>query len=146
MRATKSYLSDTSKRKRPASSRAVTSLQADDRWHTKVSVRNLITSGISRADDLESLFYLIMFLLNGQLPWLDKKAIFDRSQRLTFNRTREIKSQSFDKLWPGIQGTSYPSLKYIGPLRNMAYYIMNLHFEEDPDYQFLERCLMGLAH
>lgn len=49
-----------------------------------------------------------MYLLNGELPWLDKKALFDRSERLTFRQTREIKDKAFEKLWPGIKGMFKP--------------------------------------
>lgn len=55
---------------------------------------------MSRADDMESLFYLLAFLLNGELPWLTSSAIKNKVERLSFVDIRRMKSnKSVDDLW-----------------------------------------------
>jgi hypothetical protein len=57
--------------------------------------------GQSRGDDLESYFYLLMFLLHGELPWKQRY----RSS-LSFNEVRNMKNQyTPEELWPGIPST-----------------------------------------
>ena len=43
-----------------------------------------------------------MFLINGELPWLSKKAVFDRSERLSFYETKEIKFKKFETVWANL--------------------------------------------
>ncbi|CAD8122359.1 unnamed protein product [Paramecium sonneborni] len=80
----------------------------------------------SRRDDLESLGYVLMYLLRGQLPWQNMKA---NNQKDKYQRIMEKKLEtSSDVLCKGF------------PIEMSQYlnYCKNLKFEEKPDYQYLK--------
>ncbi|CAK61633.1 unnamed protein product (macronuclear) [Paramecium tetraurelia] len=79
----------------------------------------------SRRDDLESLGYVLMYLLRGQLPWQNMKAI---NQKDKYQRIMEKKLEtSPDALCKGF------------PIEMSQYlnYCKNLKFEDKPDYNYL---------
>jgi hypothetical protein len=67
--------------------------------YSKFVIRNQ-PLGVSRQDDMESYFYLLMFLLHGELPWLSATALVNRQERINFIDTRRMKNNSIDDLWP----------------------------------------------
>ncbi|CAD8112001.1 unnamed protein product [Paramecium sonneborni] len=79
----------------------------------------------SRRDDLESLGYVLMYLLRGQLPWQNMKA---NNQKDKYSKIMEKKLEtSSDVLCKGF------------PIEMSQYlnYCKHLKFEEKPDYQYL---------
>ena len=113
--------------------------------HIKFSLNNNITgtprycsiNGLrgaeqSRRDDLESLFYVIMYFFRGNLPWQNLK-IKSRSQR--FNRINQLK-----------KNVNYKSLCENLPneLFNFGIYIKHLKFEDEPDYNYLKNCFNSI--
>ncbi|CAD8196542.1 unnamed protein product [Paramecium octaurelia] len=79
----------------------------------------------SRRDDLESLGYVLMYLLRGQLPWQNMKA---NNQKDKYQRIMEKKLEtSPDALCKGF------------PIEMSQYlnYCKNLKFEDKPDYNYL---------
>ncbi|CAD8101150.1 unnamed protein product [Paramecium primaurelia] len=79
----------------------------------------------SRRDDLESLGYVLMYLLRGQLPWQNMKG---NNQKDKYQRIMERKLEtSSDVLCKGF------------PIELCQYlnYCKHLKFEEKPDYNYL---------
>lgn len=86
----------------------------------------------SRRDDLESLGYVMMYLLRGSLPWQNTKA---SSQREKYEKIKEIKiSTTVDNLCKGFPNEFVTYL----------YYCRNLKFDEKPDYRFLRNLFCDL--
>ena len=91
------------------------------------SVRALEFDMTSRRDDLESLLYLVLFLIRGRLPWhsaLD--GVLNRSQKL--KKLKEVKRRM-----------SYAQIQEHFPpeLRQVYGYVTGLQFEEEPDYDYI---------
>ena len=86
----------------------------------------------SRRDDLESLFYVIMYFFRGNLPWQNLK-IKSRQQR--FNKINEIKKNYDYKLLC----KNLPQELY-----NLGIYIKHLKFEETPNYVFIKKCFNSI--
>ena len=113
--------------------------------HIKFSINNNITgtprycsiNGLrgaeqSRRDDLESLFYVIMYFFRGNLPWQNLK-IKSREER--FNKINSIKKNINYK----VLCENLPKELY-----NFGIYIKHLKFEEDPDYTFMQKCFYSI--
>lgn len=113
--------------------------------HIKYSICNSITGtprycsisaikGVeqSRRDDLESLFYVIMYFFRGNLPWQNLKI---KSREARFNKINEIKKNiSYKQLCQNLPKELY----------ELGIYIKNLKFEEDPDYFFMKKCFYSI--
>lgn len=81
----------------------------------------------SRRDDLESLGYVLLFLLRGRVPWSDD----EREDR---QRIGQMKADiSNESLCESLNGSTH-WVKYF-------HYVKSLRFSETPDYRYLERCL-----
>lgn len=81
----------------------------------------------SRRDDLESLGYVLMYFLRGQLPWMNLKG---ENKKDKYERIMEKKMQtSVEVLCKGypIEFTQYMQ------------YTKNLRFEDKPDYSHLRQ-------
>ena len=89
----------------------------------------------SRRDDLESLGYLLLYLLLGRLPW---QGHISRSKEDKYYKIKEIKkSTTAEQL---CQGLPYQFQKYVE-------YTRNLEYETDPDYNYLKNLFLTvLAH
>ena len=86
----------------------------------------------SRRDDLESLFYVIMYLFRGNLPWQNLR-IKSREQR--FNKINEIKKNCDYKFLC----KNLPQELY-----HLGIYIKHLKFEETPNYIFIKKCFYSI--
>ena len=86
----------------------------------------------SRRDDLESLGYVLIFLLTGQLPWqqIIVKTKEERNQKI-LQKKLEI---STSKLCEGIPNEFE---RFMG-------YIKNLEYAQTPDYNYLRDLLMNV--
>ena len=113
--------------------------------HIKFSINNNITgtprycsiNGLrgaeqSRRDDLESLFYVIIYFFRGNLPWQNLKI---KSRQERFNQINYLKKNISYK----ILCKNLPQELY-----NFGTYIKRLKFEEDPDYNFLRNCFYSI--
>ena len=84
----------------------------------------------SRRDDLECLFYTLILLAAGKLPWFDP----DEKETKSFEKIQEMKEQ------PGIMEDF---LKEHPPQYSLMYkYIINLDYTEDPKYELLTDFLL----
>ncbi|CAD8137730.1 unnamed protein product [Paramecium pentaurelia] len=79
----------------------------------------------SRRDDLESLGYVLMYLLRGQLPWQNMKAF---NQKEKYQKIMEKKQETTpEQLCKG-----FPN-----ELTQYLQYCRNLKFEDKPDYNYI---------
>ena len=81
----------------------------------------------SRRDDLESVGYVLMYFLRGNLPWqgLKVRSKEDRYKKI-LERKRETSSEDLCKNYP------HEFFEYVD-------YTRNLEYEENPDYDFLRQ-------
>ena len=81
----------------------------------------------SRRDDLESVGYVLMYFLRGNLPWqgLKVRSKEDRYKKI-LEKKKETSSQDLCKDFP------HEFLEYVD-------YSKNLEYEENPDYDFLRQ-------
>lgn len=83
----------------------------------------------SRRDDLESLGYVLVYFLRGELPWQGIKAASrDEKYRLIQERKQKI---PLDQLCKGLPQE----------LATFLLYVKELKFDERPDYTYLRRLL-----
>lgn len=88
----------------------------------------------SRRDDLESIGYMLIYFLKGELPWqgLKKQKGTDHLELIS-----EVKlSTSVKKLCEGIPEQFYEYIQYI----------RKLNFEENPDYDYLRKLLIDCSN
>lgn len=85
-----------------------------------------------RRDDLESLGYVMLYLLKGKLPWQGIKT--------------ENKKEKNELIMKKKMETSIEVLCEGAPIEFVRYmeYCKNLKFEEKPDYSYLEKLLLDL--
>ena len=81
----------------------------------------------SRRDDLESVGYVLMYFLRGNLPWqgLKVRSKEDRYKKI-LERKKETSSEDLCRNFP------HEFFEYVE-------YTRNLEYEEDPDYDFLRK-------
>jgi serine/threonine protein kinase len=90
----------------------------------------------SRRDDLESLGYVLLYLLRGELPWQGVKAK---------NKKDKYQKISEKKIYTSIDQLCYgnPSIIIIISVEFISFfqYCRSLQFEEKPDYSYLKSLL-----
>ena len=86
----------------------------------------------SRRDDLESVGYVLMYFLRGNLPWqgLRVRSKEDRYKRI-LEKKKEISSEELCKNFPD------EFYKYVD-------YTRNLEYEENPDYDMLRKLFLDV--
>ncbi|MCO5572750.1 hypothetical protein L7F22_026509 [Adiantum nelumboides] len=86
----------------------------------------------SRRDDLESLGYVLMYFLKGNLPWQGLKA--------------NTKKQKYERICEKKMSTSIESLCKAYPMEFSSYfhYCRSLRFDDKPDYTYLKRIFRDL--
>lgn len=77
----------------------------------------------SRRDDLEALWYVLVYFLRGRLPWQGIKAATDKEKYEKIGRKKQAAVEELCKEFPEIGGY----------LR----YVRGLGFEDTPDYDYL---------
>jgi len=82
----------------------------------------------SRRDDLESIGYLLIFLMRGDLPWL-------------IGLKADTKTERQNKIWEKKMSTSTKELCEGYPVEFQLYlkYCRDLSFDETPDYKYLRQ-------
>jgi hypothetical protein len=87
----------------------------------------------SRRDDLESLGYILVYFLKGELPWQGLKA---KTMKEKYERIMEKKiSTSIETLCKG-----FPE-----ELQIFIHYTRDLRFDDRPDYGFLKRLIKAIS-
>ena len=113
--------------------------------HIKFSITNNITgtprycsinalrgAEQSRRDDIESLFYVIIYFFKGSLPWQNLK-IKSRTER--FNKINQMKKKiDYKDLCKNLPEEIY----------NLGIYIKNLKFEEEPNYNYMQKLFYSI--
>lgn len=98
--------------------------------YASANVHNGLTP--SRRDDLESVGYVMLYLLNGKLPWQAIKTS-DKVERY-----RLIGEQKLNRsMWECFKGSPDEFVLYLN-------YCRRLEFDEDPDYEYLRNILVNL--
>ena len=86
----------------------------------------------SRRDDLESIGYVMLYLLNGRLPW---QSIKSSSKEERYKLIGEHKLNN--NLWACFEDSPDEFIVYLN-------YCRKLDFDEDPDYEYLRNILVNL--
>lgn len=87
----------------------------------------------SRRDDIESLGYMIVYFLKGELPWQGLKA---KSMKEKYEKVMEKKLTTSIEIL--CKGMPYELMTFIN-------YARSLKFEEAPDYNFLKRIIKQIC-
>jgi serine/threonine protein kinase len=88
----------------------------------------------SRRDDLEALGYMLIFLVNDNLPWMSIEDL-NINQRMKCQKILNFKKKiSIENLCKGLPE------EFV----NYVYYTRKLEFEEDPDYDYLRRLFLSI--
>ena len=88
----------------------------------------------SRRDDLESVGYVLIYFLKGSLPWQGLKAKGKEERyRKILEKKKEISSEELCKGFPII-------------FQNFVYYVKNLDYLEEPDYDNLKNMFIGFIN
>ena len=85
----------------------------------------------SRRDDLESVGYVLMYFLRGELPWqgLKVRSKEDRYKKI-LEKKKEISSEELCKGFPD-------------EFKQYVHYTKNLEYEQNPDYDFLKQLFVN---
>ena len=96
------------------------------------SINTLSKYNQSRRDDLESLGYVIIYLIKGSLPWNDIKSI--------------NKDELYDRILKAKMRIGYEILCQNLPSEFEEYfkYVKAMTFEQEPDYNFLKNLFLNI--
>ena len=86
----------------------------------------------SRKDDLESIIYMIIFLIKGKLPWQGVKAIKKNEKYLKIYKMKK-------NITPIELSKSLPK-----QITEFIKYIKQLKFDQEPDYNFLRGLFLSI--
>ena len=88
----------------------------------------------SRRDDLESIGYMIIYLITGKLPWskVSNPSMIDRYKNV-LNLKQNISNQELCK---GLPSEIFQYMEYVKYLK----------FEEKPDYSYLKNLFLSILH
>lgn len=97
------------------------------------SVNSHLSIEQSRRDDLEALFYILVYIIKGKLPW-QGLVVFDDETRM--RKIAEMKcSITPEKLTEGLSSKMCTFFKYVKKLK----------FTDAPDYSYLTKLLIEVA-
>ena len=98
------------------------------------SVNNLIGFELSRRDDLQSLSYMLIYLIKGELPW-DNINIKKSQEKIKviLDMKKNIKNE---KLTLGLPNE----------IKLFIDYTSKLKFEEEPNYNYLKKLIMDVIN
>ena len=87
---------------------------------------------VSRRDDLESLAYMMIHFVIGELPWMGIKAkSLGEKYKRVYEKKQETVPDDLCKILPD-------------EMKNFLQHILNLEFEEKPNYDYLEGLIKSL--
>ena len=87
---------------------------------------------VSRRDDLESLAYMMIHFVIGELPWMGIKAkSLGEKYKRVYEKKQETVPDEICKILPD-------------EMKSFLQHILNLEFEEKPDYNYLEGLIKSL--
>ena len=87
---------------------------------------------VSRRDDLESLAYMMIHFVIGELPWMGIKAkSLGEKYKRVYEKKQETVPDEICKILPD-------------EMKNFLQHILNLEFEEKPNYDYLEGLIKSL--
>jgi serine/threonine protein kinase len=95
------------------------------RTYASINAHNFVE--ISRRDDLESLYYMLIYLVLGKLDWQMAVSYNHEHPKLANHRIRDMKISMIESSGPDIPIIFIHSLKYI----------RTLEFDDKPDYAYL---------
>jgi serine/threonine protein kinase len=96
------------------------------------SINSHIGIRLSRRDDLESLGYMAVWLIQGSLPWQQKNKCNDNKKwQIVFNLKRSI---SEDELFTGCPKQ----------FKTFFIYVRSLKFDETPNYTYLKQLIISV--
>ena len=99
------------------------------------SINSLIGLELSRRDDLESLCYLISYLINGKLPWYKLINIKNKEQK--YKEIYKIKKYISPEMLMGKGGQEFVLF---------FEYCKKLKFEEKPNYDYLRGLMLQVLN
>lgn len=86
---------------------------------------------LSRRDDLESFFYILVYFIRGQLPWQEYETMNFNDEHERNVKIGELKNHKF----------KYDSRQFCANLPDcfilMYHYVCELDFNQEPDYKYL---------
>jgi serine/threonine protein kinase len=97
--------------------------------YCSVNIHNNISP--SRRDDIESIIYILIYLLNGELPW-QKIIIGNNVEKI--DNIRDIKKNINNK----INNTKDNIINYLLLLLN---YVRKLKYDEKPNYSYIKKII-----
>ena len=86
---------------------------------------------LTRRDDLESIGYMLIFLITGTLPWFRIKGPYSERYEKIYKIKADISNEDLCK------GLPIEICKYMK-------YVKSLKFDEDPDYDYLRRLFFAI--
>ena len=96
---------------------------------------------LSRRDDIWSWLYMIVELIEGDLPWrCHRDAVAGAKTDVSEEHVRALIGQQ-KRLFARDPGAGFASDVWPGSLKDIVRYIDQLEFEEKPDYSFLRKKL-----
>jgi serine/threonine protein kinase len=97
------------------------------------SVWSLLGNRQSRRDDLESIFYLLIYFLRGKLPWEDIKG----KNKNDLNKKKKLSkiSLSIFEICKNV------ALLFQDDCMQLLNYIRNLEFDEEPKYDYIKNVI-----
>lgn len=99
-----------------------------------ISMNTHLGNEQTKKDDLESLAYIIIYFIKGELPWQNVKA---NSKKEKYNKVYQLKKHNVPN---GICQFLPEDIKLI------VTYILNLNIKQKPDYQKLKNILQNLMN
>ncbi len=95
----------------------------------------------ARRDDLESIGYVLIYFLLGELPWqgMKTKTTKEKYEKIK-DKKRSTPLEKLCKNFPGL-------IKYLfkDEFQQFIEYTRKLKFDDRPDYNFLRRLLQNIA-
>ena len=92
---------------------------------------------LGRRDDLESIFYVILYFLKGSLPW---QGLQGGGKKDGYRAIKEAKETlTLEHICEGQPGTPHKCSLEIAEILDILKYSKELKFDEEPDYKWIKQ-------